>query len=418
MARYIYIVVLVLAGEMVFGLPFHTARFFRPTMLEVFGFTNTQLGDLFAVYGITAMLCYFPGGAIADRYSARTLLSSSLVATGIGGLYMATIPSALEMGVIYGFWGITSIFLFWGALIRATREWGGKTEQGMAFGLLEGGRGVAAAVFASLLVGVLAFYMPADARLATDEEREIGFQMVILGYSVITITIGLFTWFLIPDAAQSSERRENPFPNMLIVIRRPIIWAQAAIIVCAYCTYKAVDYYSLYLVEVLGMDEVQGARVASWGAYIRPFGALTAGIMADRFNTRGSLGVAFTILGASYLLLSVAMPDTTGLVVIYANLGISLFAVFALRGIYFALLQETRTPRHLTGAAVGLISVVGYTPEIFFGPIAGRILDATPGAGGFHDLFAFLAAIMGLGVTVVIWLSWLRRNNKASDPVI
>ena len=109
-------------------------------MLEVFGFSNTQLGDLFAVYGITAMLCYFPGGAVADRYSARTLLATSLIATGLGGLYMATIPGAMGMAVLYGFWGVTTIFLFWGALIRATREWGGGTEEGMAFGLLEGGR--------------------------------------------------------------------------------------------------------------------------------------------------------------------------------------------------------------------------------------------------------------------------------------
>ena len=63
---------LVVAGEIVFGLPFHTARFFRPTLLEVFGFTNTQLGDLFAVYGITAMISYFPGGALADRFPARS----------------------------------------------------------------------------------------------------------------------------------------------------------------------------------------------------------------------------------------------------------------------------------------------------------------------------------------------------------
>ena len=62
-------------------------------MLEVFGFSNTQLGDLFAVYGITAMLCYFPGGAVADRYSARTLLATSLIATGLGGLVSASHPA-------------------------------------------------------------------------------------------------------------------------------------------------------------------------------------------------------------------------------------------------------------------------------------------------------------------------------------
>jgi predicted MFS family arabinose efflux permease len=67
MRRALYILVLILAGEMIFSLPFHTARFFRPTLLEVFGFSNTQLGDAFAIYGITAMLAYFPGGALADH---------------------------------------------------------------------------------------------------------------------------------------------------------------------------------------------------------------------------------------------------------------------------------------------------------------------------------------------------------------
>jgi hypothetical protein len=98
----------------------------------------------------------------------------------------------------------------------------------------------------------------------------------------------------------------------------------------------------------------------------------------------------------------------------------SYFAVFALRGIYFALLQETRTPRHITGAAVGMISLIGYTPEIFFAPIAGRILDATPGAGGHLNLFLFLASIAASGVAVVGWLLWLKRsrNNPWHEPVI
>ncbi len=143
-------VMLIFAGEIIFGLPFHTARFFRPTLLEAFGFTNTQLGDVFAVYGVTAMLAYFPGGMLADRFSARTLLTVSLLATGVGGFYMATYPGALGMALLYGYWGITTILLFWAALIRATREWGGTTSQGRAFGFLEGGRGVAAALFATL----------------------------------------------------------------------------------------------------------------------------------------------------------------------------------------------------------------------------------------------------------------------------
>jgi hypothetical protein len=64
-----------------------------------------------------------------------------------------------------------------------------------------------------------------------------------------------------------------------------------------------------------------------------------------------------------------------------------------------------------------MISLVGYTPEIFFAPIAGRILDATPGAGGHLNLFLFLAAISACGVAVVAWLYTMQRNKMRAAPV-
>lgn len=416
MSRYLYIVALVIAGEMVFGLPFHIARFFRPTMLDVFSFTNTQLGDLFAVYGVTAMLSYFPGGAIADRYSARFLLAASLILTAAGGFYLATIPAPFQMALLYGYWGVTTVFLLWGALIRATRDWGGESSQGKAFGILEAGRGVAAAVVAGMLVVVLASYLPDDANLASDEARREGFQMVVLGYSLIALFAGVLAWFVIPDNDGASAASPNPFRNMLLVVGKPIVWAQAAVIVCAYCGYKSLDYYSLYAVEVLGMDEVEGAWLASWGAYVRPLAALAAGLIADRFSATRSIGVIFAAMAVVFVVLSM-MPAATSLVIVYATIGISLFAVFSLRGIYFALLQEVRTPRYITGASVGLISLVGYTPDIFMAPVAGRILDATPGAGGFVHLFWLLTGISVAGIAVIAVLLRLQRNNPFDESV-
>ncbi len=412
MKRTLHIVALIVSGEMIFGLPFHTARFFRPTLLDAFGFTNTQLGDLFAVYGVTAMLAYFPGGALADRFSARGLLTTSLVTTAIGGVYMASYPNAVQMAILYGYWGVTTIFLFWAALIRATREWGGNTSQGTAFGLLDGGRGLAAAMFAAFTVTVLAGYLPADATLSTDEERRAGFRTVILLYSAVTLGAAVLVWFIVPRPGQAVATRRNPLAGMAIVLRRPIIWAQAAVIICAYCGYKGLDTYSLYAVQVLGMDEIEGARLATAGAYIRPIAAVAAGLIADRFDAARTLRWSFAILMLAYSALAFALPETTGLIVIYVNLFISFFAVFALRGVYFALLGQTRTPPNITGAAVGMVSFVGYTPEIFFAPIAGRILDASPGAPGHLDYFRFLAIIAGIGIAVVSWLIWLNRPGK------
>ena len=79
---------------------------------------------------------------------------------------------------------------------------------------------------------------------------------------------------------------------------------------------------------------------------------------------------------------------------------------------YFALLEENRTPPFITGAAVGMVSLIGFTPEIFFAPITGRILDANPGLVGFQHYFLFLAAIGLLGIVVVLTLLRLRRTAR------
>jgi len=411
MSRYLLMVTLIFAGEIIFGLPFHTARFFRPTLLEAFNFTNTQLGDVFAVYGVTAMLAYFPGGMLADRFSARTLLTVSLVATGAGGFYMASYPGALGMALLYGYWGITTILLFWAALIRATREWGGETSQGRAFGFLEGGRGAAGALFATLGIAVLAFYFPDDASQVSNEERRGAFRSVIFLYSFAAIATAALTWFLIPAAKHAGDSSRGLWHGAGAVLMRPLVWAQAAIIICAYCAYKGLDNYSLYAVQVLGMDEVAGAQLSAYGAYIRPVAAVAAGVLADRWTASRVIGISFFVLLISYSMLSFALPDGSGLTVIYVNIFVSFFAVFALRGVYFALLEENKTPAFFTGAATGMVSFVGYTPEIFFAPITGRILDAAPGLVGHQNYFLFLAGVMVVGLAVVYWLLRLQRSG-------
>ena len=419
MPRIVFILTLILAGELIFGLPYHTARFFRPTFLAAFGLSNTQLGDIFAVYGITAMLSYFPGGALADRISARTLMTLSLFATAVGGLYMATFPASLQMALLYGFWGITTIFLFWAALISATRDWGGERSQGKAFGVLDGGRGIVAAGFALFAVAIFSLYMPADAALVSDAERREGFRTVILLYSAATAAAGILTWLLLPKSIQgSATTRSNPLRGMATVLRRPIVWAQAAVIICAYCAFKGLDNFSLYAVQVLGMDEVEGARFTAYASWLRPVGAVAAGVAADRFSASRIIGVAFVILLMSFGYLAIAAPAATGLNYLYANILVSFFAVFALRGVYFALLQETTTPKYLTGTTVGMVSFVGYTPDVFFAPITGRILDAAPGLTGHQHYFLFLAGVAVMGLLLVSWLIWLNRRLQVEKRLI
>lgn len=411
---------LILAGEAIFALPFHVARFFRATVLEVFGFSNANLGDVFAVYGITAMIAYFPGGAIADRFPPHKLMSLSLAATALGGAYMATIPGYLGMSVLFAYWGVTSILLFWAALIRSTREWGGELSQGRAFGILDGGRGLVAAGLASIAVVIFGSRFAAG-DLATDPAgRHAALVSVIIFYTAITLIASVLTYWLIPRQTKStSPHTLAPLSNMGEVLRRPIVWAQAAIVVCAYCGYKGLDNYALYAVDVLGMSEVEAAGFTAASAYLRPVAAIAAGFLADRYSASRVMVALFLVVGASYGLLGIAAPAPGIKGMMIANILISFAGVYALRGVYFALLQETRIPGRLTGTAVGLISLVGYTPDIFFAAIGGRLIDNAPGVAGHQHYFLFLAGIMLAGVAATALLLVLnRRNARSQSPPV
>ncbi len=396
---------LIFAGEMIFSLPFHVPRFFRPTLLEVFQLSNTGLGDAFAVYGITAMLSYFPGGVIADYFSARRLMTFSLVGTAAGGVYFANIPEGHNLYFLYGYWGITSIFLFWAGMIKATRDWG-REYQGRAFGLLDGGRGLVAALVSSLAVVIFADILQEEAAAGVAQKAE-ALGSVIYLYTVSTLIAAIAIWFFIPEKAPSLSK-EKPWNNATAALKMPQVWLISLIVICAYCGFKGLDNYGLYAVEVLGMDRVEAATLSSFGAYLRPVGAIGAGLLADRFGGSHTIKWCFGFMVLVYAGWAFLWPKEILMLLAMANMAISFLAVYGLRGVYFALVDESRVMPHLTGTAVGVISLVGYTPDVFFGAVTGRILDASPGESGFQNYFIFLTGVSVLGLITAVLL---RRKN-------
>lgn len=397
---------LIVAGEAVFALPFHVARFFRPTVLEVFALSNTELGAAQGIYGILAMLAYFPGGPLADRFPARKLLAVSLWLTAAGGFYMATFPGYSGSLILWGFFGVTTILFFWAALIRATRDWGGDHTQGRAFGLLDSGRGLLAAALASVGVLVFAVLFPENLVLASLEEKKLALRVIIFGYTVATILAGVFVWFAIPDNCnESGLKPEEQRPGIEImrarvlrVLRIRAVWLQALIVLCAYVGYKGFDNYSLYAVQAHGMNAVEAARIVAIGSWMRPVVALAAGFLGDRFTISRMLVIGFALLLASHLFFAINTPLPGSAWVLLGNTLITSTAIFGLRGLYFALFHEAKVPVALTGTAVGFVSVVGFTPDIFVAYVGGILLDRSPGLAGHQHFFMFLAVFAAIGV--------------------
>ena len=405
---------LVLSGEAIFFLPFILPRVFRPTMLDVFGITNFQLGAMFSAYGFVAMVSYFLGGPLADRYSARSLMSWALIMTSAGGLLLATIPSIPVMTVIYAFWGMTTILLFWAALIRATREWGNTDMQGRSFGYLDSGRGLSAALISTVGITLMSYMLPAEVQTAGIEERTTSFRYVILIFSGFTFLVAFLVWYALPSGTIKGDHSfGSDLQGVKRILKMPKIWLHSVILLCAYVGYKITDDFSLYAQDVLGFDEVRSAGVGTLGLWLRPVAAIIAGFLADRFMSSRLAVICFSLLiagsiaaGSGFFEASPLLPH----IMMFLCVGTG---VYALRVLYYSVMEEAGYPLVLTGTAVGIISVVGYTPDVFVGPLMGWLLDSNPGPLGHQHLFLVMTvfAVVGL-IAAVIFRRLISREKR------
>jgi sugar phosphate permease len=253
-------------------------------------------------------------------------------------------------------------------------------------------------------------------------EKQEALRAVIYGYTGITAAAGAFVWYAIrdghtggdPEAHDWNPARESVLSHVGRVVRMPAVWLQATIVVCAYVGYKGFDNYSLYAVEGYGMNEVDAARIVAIGSWMRPVAALGAGFLGDRFTVSRMTVIAFALLLASTLYFAIDTPRPGAVWVLLGNTLITCAAIFGLRGLYFALFEEAGVPGAVTGTAVGLVSVLGFTPDIFVSWVGGILLDRSPGIEGHQHFFLFLAAFAVLGLLASLALT-LRPRLAAGN---
>jgi len=388
------LLLLIFAGEAVFILPFVLARVFRPTVLETFQLDNIQLGLCFSVYGVVAMVSYLLGGPMADKYAPRKLIAIALWLTALGGVFYATFPSVPALQILYAYWGFTTIFLFWAPMIKATRLWGGSKAQAKAFGFLDGGRGLVGALFGSIGVLVFSLFIESDKGIVQEINAKDAFRMVILVSSALVAFIGLLVWLLMKEgsASDTALNTEQISMNQIReVIQLPSVWLLMIIILCAYVGYKVTDVFSLYTSDVMHYNSIDSAKVGTGLLYMRPIVGGIIGVLADRSQITRVLCLSFAvaIIGAVLFAAGIIVGSNTLLFIISTALVAA--GVYGARSLYFAVMEQGRIPLNLTGTAVGLVSLIGYTPDVFAGPAIGYLLESSPGIAGHQHTFIMLA---------------------------
>ena len=66
---------------------------------------------------------------------------------------------------------------------------------------------------------------------------------------------------------------------------------------------------------------------------------------------------------------------------------------YAVRGIYWATLESCDVPDRTKGLAIGAISLVGYSPDIYLPLLNGYLLEVLPGKTGYNVYFLLISAM-------------------------
>jgi len=214
-----------------------------------------------------------------------------------------------------------------------------------------------------------------------------------------------------PEAEQEIILEKITITQVKEVLQLPSVGLLMLIILSAYVGYKITDVFSLYAQDVMLYDQVESASVGTFLLFIRPVVGVFIGIVADRSQTTFWLLAGFIVLFFGALLFATGVVSGSSTVMFVISILVVATGIYAIRTLYFAVMERGKIPLLLTGTAVGLISLIGFTPDIFAGPAMGYLLDNSPGEEGHKHVFWMLAVFSFTGgITAWIYYRLYRRR--------
>jgi len=197
--------------------------------------------------------------------------------------------------------------------------------------------------------------------------------------------------------ADEKKLQKIKMTTVLEVMQYSAVRLLMLIVLCAYVGYKVTDVFSLYAAEIIQFNEVDAAKVGAFQMYLRPIVCVLVGILADKTKTSLWLIVGFLLMGLGAMLFVSGSITSAWPLLFILSMVVVLIGTYGLRSLYFSAFHEGKIPLAFTGTAVGVVSVLGYTPDIFMGPLMGILLDSFPGIKGHQLVFLVLAVFSALG---------------------
>lgn len=401
--RRFFLLTLVSMGSSIIYTPAYLKAVFYDPLMEALNVTNAQLGQFLSAYAITALICYFPSGVIADKVRVRTLSWVGFILTAALTFVYATLPSVGTLMMVFVGMGISTILIWWGIRFKLVRLISEEEEYSKNIGISYGLYGAA-----GLAVGLICLLFIKYIASAADSMR---WMLFFLG--LLIFVLGLLS-FLIPkfegEIADSSKGFNLAEVGM--ALKNPVVWMSAGIMFFVYFYYTGVTYTTPYLSSVMGAS----IGIVSLVSIVRQYGVTLLSGPAFGFLAKGA-GSPTRVIGwgsivAVLALVTIAyLPAGPAMAILAAIIAILLgFIANGVFGIVSSALTEGRVPLTIFGTATGLLSVIGFAPDTFSSVWFGALIDSQ-GNDAYVEIFIILAGSAVLATALAFFLHFYVKKN-------
>jgi len=405
--RNLILMFLALGQGAVYFLPYIRNVYYTP-MLEIMNVTNAQFGSLVSFFAIGCMILYIPGGIITDRWNYKKCITYSLFATSFLVASFAFFLNFAYARIVFFLMALTTTFVFWTATLKAVRVIGKSDEQGRTFGFYYSVQGL-------LSILVQSGYLFMFNRFA---DPATGLKFVLIANAVTTFAAGIGAHFLLEEPSQETSMASTggfDFKSIGAVIRNPLTWIIAILVFCAYGTYSNSYYFTVFLTSQRGLDPKIGAQLSLIRVtYMMCIASYIGGNLADRIGSTSKMyTISATIAAISgFAFVGMMNSDVSAMALGVLSILPSAFMLLVY-GIISSLYEEYSYPVRATGTAIGIVSILGYTPDLIFGPLLGGWID-TQGAAGYTTIFTFFAILCLVGAGAAFVGKALNSKAKSS----
>lgn len=399
------VVAIISCGAYVVYLTYLARYSFYDQVIDGLKITNSQLGVLYGLYGTTATIAYFPGGVLADKVRVKYLATLGFAMSAILTFWYSTAPSYGQLKIIFLLFGLCTTFIFWGIRYKAIRlvstEENYSTNIGVSYGIV----GVVGLVISFISIAIFeAFKDPAE-----------GFHIVLMFFAGINAVFAVLSFIFIPKFADefATEREKFNFSEVAQAFKHPGVWLTTLCMFFVYTIYTSLAY-TVSFISAIGAT----AAIASIVGTIRTYGTSLfaspiVGGIAEKKTPSKTIIVCMGITAVSLGVMAVA-PKSSGFIIPSVILIITLsFFLNGAYGVTSSMLTETKVPVAIFGSASGILSVIGFIPDMFVSPIAGKWLDTYDTAGAYTRIFAVLAVSAVLALLCAVAVRIYKKKLEA-----